>query len=134
MAEAIFRVKVQQQGLADEFEIDSAGTGSWHVGEAPHPGTRQVLHTHAIPFQGILARQVKPEDIRNFDWILVMDDANWRDVSSWDSNASNIHKVLEFSEGPEQNVPDPFFTGGFGYVYALLDKALDNFLRIALSR
>ncbi|SMC06811.1 protein-tyrosine phosphatase [Sulfobacillus thermosulfidooxidans DSM 9293] len=134
MAEAIFRAKVQEKGLADQFIIDSAGTGSWHVGELPHKGTQAILKSHNIAFDGIRARQIQVADARNFDWILVMDQDNWDDVKALMPEAENVHKVLEFSSTTERNVPDPFYTGGFEHVYSLLDEALDNFLQVAVDR
>ena len=48
MAEAVFSQMVEQEGLSDTIEVDSAGTGSWHVGEKAHQGTRAILQKHSI--------------------------------------------------------------------------------------
>jgi protein-tyrosine phosphatase len=57
-AKAVFRHKVLAAGLADRFEIDSAGTGDWHIGKPPHPGTRALLDARKISYESMTARQI----------------------------------------------------------------------------
>ncbi len=134
MAEALFRNKVAKEGLSGRIVVDSAGTGGWHIGEEPHQGTQQVLRARGIAFDGIRARQLHPEDISEFDWILVMDQENWDEVHQLRPDARNVFKVLTFSSASDPNVPDPFYSGGFEHVYQLLNEALDNFLHFLMER
>ncbi len=130
MAEALFRNKVAKEGLTEWITVDSAGTGAWHIGETPHQGTQLILKALNIPFNGIKARQLEPDDMSRYDWILVMDQENQDAVKRLSPDAHNVFKVLEFADVFDQNVPDPFYTGGFEEVYRLLDQALDNFLQV----
>src|SRR5690606_26802126 len=76
MAEAIFRDMVKREGLDAYIEVDSAGTGDWHVGKPPHEGTRRLLDSKQISYAGLVARQLTKEDLSTFDYILAMDENN----------------------------------------------------------
>ncbi len=130
MAEAIFRHQVKEAGLADKIEIDSAGTGDWHIGKPPHEGTRNILIENNISYEGIKARQVAKEDLTNFDYIIVMDD----------SNLTNLQRLGQATKRPiirltdlvpntsYKEVPDPYYTGNFEEVYDLLTTGCQNLL------
>lgn len=136
MAEAIFRHLVEQAGLSDRFEIDSAGTGSWHVGEPPHPGTQRVLARHNISTAGMRARQVRSADIDQFDYILVMDRENLADLGRFHPRARERAKLL-LSFAPElgvDEVPDPYYNGRFDEVYQLIETACRNLLAYIRER
>lgn len=129
MAEGIFRRLVEERGLADRFDIDSAGTGSWHVGEQADPRTREVLSTGGCPEVG-RARLVRADDAERFEWILVMDRSNARNVKQVlpASAHDRVRLVLEPTTGGE--VPDPYYGGeeGFRLVFRLLDESLGIWL------
>lgn len=128
MADALLRHKLDQRGLGDRFEVDSAGTGAWHVGERPDPRTAQVLRAHGVPVVG-RARQVAPSDFQTFDHILAMDRSNLSKLQSLcpAPHRGKIALALEPTTGGE--VPDPYYDdNGFEHVYALLDEALDAWL------
>ncbi|MFN3374684.1 MAG: low molecular weight protein-tyrosine-phosphatase [Chloroflexus sp.] len=136
MAEAIFRHLVEQAGLSDRFEIDSAGTGGWHVGEPPHPGTQRVLARHNISTAGMRARQVRSADIDQFDYILVMDRENLADIGRFHPKARERAKLL-LSFAPElgvNEVPDPYYNGRFEEVYQLIETACRNLLTYIRER
>ncbi|OAN45433.1 phosphotyrosine protein phosphatase [Chloroflexus islandicus] len=136
MAEAIFRHLVEQAGLSDRFEIDSAGTGGWHVGEPPHPGTQRVLARHNIATAGMRARQVRSADIDQFDYILVMDRENLADLGRFHPRARERAKLL-LSFAPElgvDEVPDPYYNGRFDEVYQLIETACRNLLAYIRER
>lgn len=129
MAEAILRHRVAEAGLADRVVVDSAGTGDWHVGKPPHAGTRAVLDARGIDHATLRARQIEPNDLDHFDWILTMDDANFREVRRLGKGRAKVVPVLDFHPAPtEREVPDPYFDGRFDEVHALLDQALEGFL------
>src|ERR1043166_10261580 len=81
MAEAVFTHLVAKAGLENDIKADSAGTGHWHIGERPHHGTRHVLASKNIPYDG-RARVIDRSDLDLFDYIVVMDNANLRDAHS----------------------------------------------------
>lgn len=131
MAEAVFQQRVREEGLADQFQVDSAGTGRWHVGEPPHRGTQDVLRRHGIPYQG-RAYQVTPADLAEADYVVAMDSSNMDDLR-WIDRQGNLdgklHKLLDFAPpGSPANVPDPYYEGNFDYVYDLVDAGARGLL------
>lgn len=120
MAEAIFRSLVQAKGKTDQFEIDSAGTGDWHIGEGPHKGTVQKLAEHNISTEGMFSRQIKPEDYELFDYIVCMDESNRKNVLSMlgPDKSSKVFCLLDLTKEPK-DVPDPYYTGDFEETYQL---------------
>lgn len=138
MAEAIFRRKVKDAGLHETIEADSAGTGNWHTGEPPHHGTRQILRRYNVSYAGIAARQIGYDDLRTFQYIVVMDAKNRQDVArlaeECGSEAAHVHMLLEFvPDSAVKDVPDPYFTGNFDEVYELIDRGCSELLQIILD-
>ena len=122
MAEAVFCSQVQEAGLEDQFEIDSAGTGSWHVGEKAHRGTRSVLEDHGISYDGC-SRQINSRD-KEKDWtyIIAMDQSNMRELRRTFSDHPRLYLLLDFATQSDiRDVPDPYFTGNFESVYWLVE-------------
>jgi protein-tyrosine phosphatase len=130
MAEAVFRHKVNAAGLSDDIEADSAGTGYWHAGEPPHRGTRQVLDQHGVSYAGMRARQIERADLDAFDYVLTMDAQNFADVRSLaEQTRAKVVPLMEYAPHTGvAEVPDPYYTGGFAGVYALIDAACDGLL------
>ncbi|WP_379127547.1 low molecular weight protein-tyrosine-phosphatase [Paenibacillus sp. sgz500958] len=123
MAESVLRHKINERGLSPKITVDSAGTGDWHIGKAPHEGTRRMLDQHGISYEGVMARLVSSNDFEKFDYIICMDN----------SNAINVRKIAGGEQAelmffmdllPDEElreVPDPYFTGNFEQVYDLID-------------
>lgn len=133
MAEAIFRHKVQQAGLEDVIEIDSAGTGSWHLGEKPHRGTVRELERRGIAVGDQRARQVTSDELASYDYVLAMDLSNLNDVRAMVRRAGldlEPRLMLEFVDDPNAptEVPDPYYERNFDRVFDLLDEATDGLL------
>lgn len=136
MAEAVMRHQVEQAGLNDRIDIDSAGTGDWHLGHPPHEGTRKLLDEHQISYQGMKARLVAESDFETFDYIVCMDTKNLRDVRELLKNAGTQEtraKVFTFMELlPDQgiaDVPDPYYDGNFPFVYELVNSGCMELLK-----
>lgn len=113
-AEGIFRHLVQETGLTEAFTIDSAGTGDWHVGQAPDRRAQTACRKVGIDISAHRARQVKKEDFENFDWILACDAMNERDLRRLAPAGSKAHITLlmPFAGRPgETEVPDPWEYG-----------------------
>jgi protein-tyrosine phosphatase len=124
MAEAVFARLVDETGLAGEIEADSAGTAGWHAGEPADRRTLAVLRQHGIPYAG-RSRQIRPADLRQFDFIVAMDAENLADLLFLDRDRSlngKLHKLLDFAPvGYPKDVPDPYYNGQFDLVYDLVD-------------
>src|SRR5699024_849579 len=132
MAEAIFRDLVNKEGLTEQIQVDSAGTGHWHIVEPPHQGTREIVDKKKISYDGMKARQVKQGDWERFDYMFAMDDQNIKDLHRIQKQTDDIEivKLLDFvKDSPVHNVPDPYFTGDFNETYALVSQGCKNILQ-----
>ena len=132
MAEAVFRELVHKEGLSDKIEVDSSGTGDWHIGQQPHSGTRALLDREHISYEGMKARQFSVQDLDTFDYIVAMDDKNINDLKGFhnDPNSAAIKKLMDFVNEPlESDIPDPYYTGDFDYTYKLVSEGCINLLQ-----
>jgi protein-tyrosine phosphatase len=131
MADGVFQQMVKEAGLENKIVVDSAGTGSWHVGESAHRGTRQVLKAHGIPYNG-RARQVNTADMRDEkSYIIAMDSSNLNDLRRGFGDHPRLYRLLEFARHTnEQDVPDPYYTGNFEYVYQLVLDGCQGLLKM----
>lgn len=132
LAEGILEHKVKQQGL--EWEIDSAGTGAYHVGELPDVRSIAVAKKYGIDLTNQRARQFKVEDFDNFDKIYVMDASNYQNVVHLARNEADKAKVelIRNVVRPNWNeqVPDPYWNdNGFEQVFQMLDEACDHIIK-----
>lgn len=135
MAEAVFQQLVDEAGLTDKFDIDSAGTGNWHVGEKAHPGTRAILAEHGIGYNG-RSRQITSQDMTNPQtYIITMDQNNSNDLQGTFGNHPKQYRLLDFSQQKaETNVPDPYYTNNFEYVYQLISDGCQGLLQTIRQR
>jgi len=128
LAEGVFQHLVREEGLEDRFEIDSAGTGAWHVGDDPDPRSQAVAEKHGIRLQGP-ARQVEPADFARFDLVLAMDEENLRNLDSLrdGSSSADLRRLREFDPEAQgdMDVPDPYYGGpqGFDRVYEMVERS-----------
>ena len=131
MADGVFQQMVKEAGLEDMIAVDSAGTGSWHVGEKAHQGTRQVLREHNIPYNG-RARQVTSADMKDQStYIIAMDDSNMNDLQRKFGHHPRLYRLLDFaSQTSVKDVPDPYYTGNFEYVYQLVKDGCEGLLKM----
>jgi protein-tyrosine phosphatase len=128
MAEGVFRYLVEQTGLSSQIAVDSCGTGPWHVGERPHRGTQKVLRQHGIDYDG-RARQLAPADFARADYLIALDSENLHILRRRDSTAAETGLLLDYADGVrERDVPDPYYSGGFGYVYELVEAGCRGLL------
>ncbi len=132
-AEGVFRTLVQKQRLDDYFEIDSAGTHAYHIGNPPDERSQKAALARGVDLGNIRARQVGHADFEFFDHILVMDRQNF-DTLMFVCPRTHSHKVklfLEFASGVKvKEVPDPYYGGdkGFDHVLDLVEQASIGFL------
>ncbi|OXY82597.1 low molecular weight protein-tyrosine-phosphatase [Oceanimonas doudoroffii] len=130
-AEAVFRHKATQAGL--NLTIDSAGTIGYHAGSGPDARARAAGEARGYDFSGMRARQVTVDDFARFDLVLAADRSNLEDLLRL-CPPEHQHKVkllLSYANGPEQEVPDPYYGGeqGFEHVLDLVEAACDGVLK-----
>lgn len=126
-AEGVLRSMVEERGLEDEIYIDSAGIGSWHVGEQPDRRMRKHAARRGYDLSALRARQFRPADFERFHWIVVMDDENYHDVmrqAPADFPQKKYAKVVRISDFFQRfqgydSVPDPYYGGDEGFEVAL---------------
>jgi protein-tyrosine phosphatase len=125
---------VAEAGLSDRIEVDSAGTGSWHVGEPPDRRAAEEARARGLVMDG-RARQFGPDDFGRFDLILAMDGENLADLRAMAPDAGAAAKVRLLREfdpraGGDRAVPDPYYGGpdGFAIVFDMVDAACRGLL------
>ena len=132
-AEGVMLSLVQEAGLADRIHIDSAGTGGWHAGNKSDSRMRKAASARGIDLVH-LARQVTPEDLAEFDLVLIMDEQNHRDLRPFDPAGRHGAKIRYFCEfctvHDAKEVPDPYYGGpqGFEHVLDLLEDGCTGVL------
>lgn len=120
MAEGVFQAMVNEAGLQDEILVDSAGTSGYHVGEQAHRGTRSELKKHGIGYNG-RSRQISATDNQPHTYLIAMDESNLSDLNSVFGQREKTYRLLDFAtQTNEKDVPDPYYVGGFDYVYSLV--------------
>lgn len=114
-AEAVLKDLVAQRGLDGLVEVDSAGTGDWHIGEPPDPRATEAAARNGIELEGV-ARQVRPADITEFDLIVAMDSSNHADlIAMADGDREHIVLLRDLAGDQTSDVPDPYFGGEDGF-------------------
>jgi protein-tyrosine phosphatase len=135
-AEGVMRRLVREQGLEDAIEIDSAGTGDWHVGDAPDPRATEAARRRGTVLEGA-ARQVTPADFQDFDLLLAMDATNLHELRQRapdDAARAKVRLLREFdpasADALDLDVPDPYYGGphGFDTVLDLVEAACAGLL------
>ena len=134
-AEAIFINLLEKKGLQNAFRVDSAGTGSWHIGKKADSRMRFAAERRGIHILS-RARQIKINDFEEFNYILAMDNSNFGNIIELKKRASSTHiatvkKIQNFrSIFNDIEVPDPYFGGdeGFDHVLNILEDSVSGFL------
>lgn len=131
MAEAVFSRMVDEAGLSDRVQVDSAGTSAYHVGESAHPGTRRVLARHGIQYDG-KARQVSGSDATGDRvYLIAMDGENRDELRRRFGDVPHLHRLLEFAgHTAVRDVPDPYYSDNFDYVYRLVEDGCRGLLNV----
>lgn len=127
LAEGILASKLPK----NKFKVDSAGTGSWHIGNNPDERSIAIAKKNKLDISKQKGRQFSTSDFDEFDYIYVMDNSNYKDVVKLSNNKSQAEKVQlilnELFPNENVDVPDPYFglQNGFDSVYKMLDEACD---------
>jgi len=132
LAQGVFEDVLRREGLEDEVVVDSAGTGSWHVGHPPDERAQRSASLRGIDLGAQRARRIARDDCRSFDYVLTMDEENYRAVAARCRNGSaEVRPFLDYvAESAETEVPDPFYGGpeGFERVLDLVEEASEGLL------
>ncbi|KWE90950.1 phosphotyrosine protein phosphatase [Burkholderia ubonensis] len=121
-AEGVMRHQVEAAGLADRIDVDSAGTGDWHVGEPPDVRAQAVARTRGYDLSALRARQVSAADFERFDLLLAMDEANLAELRRRCpvQHRDKVRLLMEFAPGATASeVADPYFGGAQGFEQVL---------------
>ena len=132
-AEGVFRHLVDARGLSGEIEAESAGIGSWHVGEPPDRRSQQTARARGVEINDQRARAVHPDDFTTFDLILSMDTGHYRDLERLcpGGNSAKIRLFMDYApETGITDVPDPYYSDGDGFdrVFDMIETASKGLL------
>ncbi len=116
---------------SDQFYVDSAGTGNYHIGSPPDDRSIEVARCNGINISNQKCRQFEVSDFDHFDFIYVMDKSNFSDIVKLARNPHDIEKVQYILDSERQNlkeVTDPYHGDhkDFENVFNILDKACES--------
>jgi len=132
-AEGVFIAKLEALDLTRAFEVDSAGTHAYHVGDAPDLRAQKAARERGVELKHLRARRVRHDDFESFDYILAMDDENHailQDVCP-DDHKHKIGYFLDYAPHlGQREVPDPYYGGSYGFerVLDMVEAASEGFI------
>ena len=131
MAEFYMRHIVEKAGLSDFIYVESAATSREEIGNDTHYGTKKKLDKMGIPYTRRKARQVTVDDYHNFDYLVIMDENNGRNLKRiiGDDVDSKVYKAMSFV-GESRDVKDPWYTGNFDETYDDVSRSCDALLAL----
>lgn len=135
-AQGVFEQLVADENLSPQFEIESAGTHSYHLGEPPDKRTMQIASQRGYDLSYIRSRKVKTADFEYYDYVIAMDSNNFENLKAQCPNEyqSKLHLFLEITDQASnlgnKEVPDPYYggTNGFQYVLDIVEEGAKNLL------
>nr|WP_106205258.1 low molecular weight protein-tyrosine-phosphatase [Aliiruegeria haliotis] len=132
-ADGVFRAMARQRGV--QVQVDSAGTGAWHVGNPPDRRMQASARAAGYDLSDLRARQFQPADFDRFDLLLAMDAQNLRDMERQRpvGNETPARLFLDYGTGAMSDVPDPYYEDNFDDVLALIEETSERLLT-ALER
>jgi protein-tyrosine phosphatase len=126
-AEGVLRARLEQAGLGERARVDSAATGSSHIGHAPDERAIACAAKHGIDISALRARRLVAEDFDEFDTILCADRTILHDARMRKPRTSHaqVELLLEWSGVGKKDVPDPYYgsTRDFEQAFKLVDAA-----------
>lgn len=133
-AEAVFRSKVEEAGLAQQILIDSVGTHDYHIGDPPDQRTQRAASQRGYDLSRLRGRQIEVADFTRFDYVLAMDNANMAILYRLcpPQQRERLGLFLEYaSRHKEREVPDPYYGGedGFERVLDMVEDAATGLLQ-----
>lgn len=134
-AEVVMRHQLKQSGLEHRVQVDSAGTGAWHIGHPPDQRAMQAAAGRGYDMVSLRARRVSSRDLEAFDYIVAMDSSNQSDLQAMASAATQRSRIClmgDFSPAHVgQSVPDPYHGGteGFAHVLDMIEDCVAGLIR-----
>jgi protein-tyrosine phosphatase len=127
LAENVFRHQVEAAGLADRFEIDSAGTSGYHRGAPPDRRSAETARRRGLELVGS-SRQLSAQDLRRFHYVIAMDAENLQEIETVYEAAggtARVHRLREWDPQGGDDVPDPYYGGsrGFEDVHDIVERS-----------
>jgi len=136
-AEGVFRQIVEHAGLGDVISVDSAGIGSWHVGDPPDARAVETALNNGVDITSLRARKVVRDDFKDFDLIIALDSTHLRALEemrpgfSPDHDRAVLDLMMRFApQYGTEDVPDPYYGGkdGFQNVFDMIKSACEGLL------
>lgn len=132
-AHAVFDAYLADRDLSHRVEVDSCGTGGWHVGEAPDARATAEAAIRGYDLAPLRARQIRPQDFEHYDYILAMDRQNLAELQGMCPKDFSGHLGLFLTLAKKvsvEEVPDPYYGGarGFAEVLDLVEAASEGLL------
>lgn len=136
MAEYMFRHLVEQHGVAEQFEVASAGTSREEQGNPIYPPAKAMLLQHGINPSAHRAHQITAEEYEEYDYVIVMERANIRQLQWRLSDTSKAQMLMDYVDGPHhgKDIADPWYTGNFQDTWDDLEEGLEAFLGHLIER
>lgn len=130
MAEFIFKDILDKQGLSNKFIVKSAATNNEEIGNDMHYGAKNKLTQKNIPFSKRKATRITLEDYKNYNYIIVMEESNIRNIKRIVGEDLNnkISKLLDYSDNP-RDIADPWYTGNFEVAYNDIIEGCNGFIK-----
>ena len=135
MAEFVMKDIVEKAGLSHEFEIASAATSTYEIGNPVYPPARQKLAEHGIDCKGKTARQITKKDYDYYDYIVAMDQSNIRNLKNMLSNdpQGKISLLMDYTSRPA-DVADPWYTGDFQATWDDVSEGCEALLKFIMKK
>ncbi len=133
LAENLFQFLAQKRGMEKKYQLDSAGTSAFHVGEPPDHRMRQVAQENGFQYTG-KARQFGQDEFDQHDLVIAMDRSNFRILNSWASpeDQKKIRMMREFDPhgSAKLDVPDPYYglLDGFERTFEIVKRSCQGLL------
>ena len=137
-AHGVLSKMIISKSLKGTIEVDSAGTGSWHLGENPDVRSIRAASSRGYDISKLTARQVKDTDFSEFDYLLAMDKSNLSDLNKLcpERYKHKLELFLRFGSSGESSVPDPYYdeNSGFEVVFDLIEDTCEKFLDYVIKK
>jgi protein-tyrosine phosphatase len=138
-AEGVFRKLLQHHKLERQFELKSAGTHGYHVGEPPDPRTQRAAAARGYDLSEMRAQKITPQDLARFDLVLAMDKVDLDNLHRM-ANPEMRHKIGLFMDYArhydDDEVPDPYYGLGYGFdlVIDMVEDAAEGLLETVRAK
>lgn len=135
MAEFLFRDMLIKKGLSQDYCVASAATSREEIGNSIYPPAKKKLSSLGIDCSEKTARQVTKKDYQDFDYLLVMEAYNTRNLMGIlaDDPKKKVYRLLDFSPRP-RDIADPWYTGNFDITHTDIMEGLEAFLDFTLKK